>query len=125
GWVPAVDLDTADSFDANPTAQGLPVCAGAQGGPPPNGNPPPATNDVASIALANVGNTACGTNSQGGAGFETSCTGNGGQPEYWCADFAMWVWATAGADTTGLTAAAGSFYVYGQNNGTLSNTPHV
>src|SRR5262249_28674832 len=79
----------------------------------------------AAIAMDNVGNTACGPNSQGGQGFESSCTGNGGQPEYWCADFATWVWATAGADVTGLTAAAGSFYCYGQNNGTLSSTPHV
>jgi hypothetical protein len=80
---------------------------------------------VASIAMDNVGNTACGLNSQGGHGFESSCTGNGGQPEYWCADFAKWVWAAAGADVGGLTAAAGSFYCYGENNGTLSNKPHV
>jgi hypothetical protein len=80
---------------------------------------------VASIALANVGDTACGLNSQGGHGYGSSCTGNGGQPEYWCSDFAKWVWAAAGADVGGLTPAAGSFYCYGQKNGTLSNTPHV
>ncbi len=54
-----------------------------------------------------------------------SCSGDGGQPEYWCADFATWVWATVGADVGGLSAAAGSFYGYGQDHGTLSNTPHV
>jgi surface antigen len=80
---------------------------------------------VAQLALDNLGNTACGTNSLGGKGFYTSCTGNGGYPEYWCSDFAKWVWKSAGAKVTGLTPAAGSFYCYGQNNGTLSNTPHV
>lgn len=78
---------------------------------------------IVSLALANVGGMACAKNSLGGHAFESSCTGNGGQPEYWCADFAQWVWANSGVDTTGLDAAAGSFYVYGQKNGTLSNTP--
>ena len=35
------------------------------------------------------------------------------------------MWAEAGADTNGLDAAAGSFYVYGQNNHTLHSTPAV
>jgi hypothetical protein len=35
------------------------------------------------------------------------------------------VWQQAGADTSGLTAAAGSFYVYGQNHGTLHDSPSV
>jgi len=46
---------------------------------------------IAALATANVGKQACSTNTLGGRGFETSCTGNGGQPEYWCADFAKWV----------------------------------
>ena len=55
--------------------------------------------------------------------FESQ-TGNGGQPEYWCADFAIWVWKKSGVtDLSKLTAAAGSFYVYGQDNNTLSDTP--
>ena len=83
------------------------------------------TASIASIALANVGKGACSTNSKGGAYFDSSCTGNGGEPEYWCADFARWVWAEAGVDTSGLDAAAGSFYVYGQNHGTLHSTPAV
>ena len=81
--------------------------------------------DIAGIAMENVGNTACGTNSRGGKGFESSCNGNGGQPEYWCSDFARWVWKAAGAKVEGLTAAAGTFYCYGQKHGTLSSTPHV
>src|SRR5271166_4684062 len=82
--------------------------------------------DVASLASANVGGAACGGNSLGGHSFDSSCTGNGGQPEYWCADFARWVWENVGAQyTSELTAAAGSFYVYGQNHGTLKNTPAV
>jgi MYXO-CTERM domain-containing protein len=80
--------------------------------------------DVANLAVANVGGMACTTNSLGGTSFDSSCTGNGGQPEYWCADFARWVWANVGAQNTNeLTAAAGSFYVYGQNHGTLKDTP--
>jgi hypothetical protein len=81
---------------------------------------------IASLALANVGQGACTTNTLGGTSFGTSCTGNGGSPEYWCADFALWVWSQAGVtNVSGLDAAAGSFYVYGQNNGTLSDTPAV
>jgi MYXO-CTERM domain-containing protein len=80
---------------------------------------------IASLAIANVGLGACSKNTKGGTTFESSCTGNGGQPEYWCADFAMWVWAQVGADVSGLDAAAGSFYVYGQNNSTLSSSPAV
>ena len=97
------------------------------GEPPPRGPLPLVTgNAIASLALANVGGMACATNTLGGKSFGSSCTGNGGQPEYWCADFALWVWANAGvSDVSGLDAAAGSFYVYGQNHGTLSNTPAV
>jgi hypothetical protein len=79
--------------------------------------------NIANIALANVGKQACSTNSEGGSDFDSSCTGNGGQPEYWCADFARWVWAAAGVDASTLDAAAGSFYVYGQDNGTLHDSP--
>jgi len=107
-------------------------CSGAPDGSPEavarsraavTATPQVSGSSIVSLALANVGGSACGTNSLGGGNFETSCTGNGGQPEYWCADFAQWVWANSGVDTTGLDAAAGSFYCYGQNNGTLSNTP--
>jgi len=81
---------------------------------------------IADLAKANVGKGACSTNSKGGHAFDSSCTGNGGEPEYWCADFARWVWAESGvADTSQLTAAAGSFYVYGENHGTLHSTPAV
>ncbi len=81
---------------------------------------------IASLAKANVGKGACSKNSHGGHAFDPSCTGNGGLPEYWCADFARWVWASSGAQhTSELTAAAGSFYVYGEKHGTLSHTPKV
>jgi hypothetical protein len=85
-----------------------------------------ATSDIARIALANVGKGACSENTGGTQSFASSCHGNGGQPEYWCADFVRWVWAQAGVENlSGLTAAAGSFYMYGKNNGTLHDTPHV
>jgi len=80
---------------------------------------------IVSLAKDNLGKHACSTNSLGGTGFETSCTGNGGYPELWCADFVKWVWANSGVDTAGLTAAAGSFGLYGQQKGTWSNTPAV
>jgi hypothetical protein len=81
---------------------------------------------IATMAAANLGKKACSVNSLGGRAFESSCTGNGGQPEYWCADFARWVWAHGGvADTAWLTGAAGSFYTYGEEYGTLSATPAV
>lgn len=46
-------------------------------------------------------------------------------PGEWCAEFASWVWSHAGANTSGITAGSGSFYIYGQNHHTLSNTPSV
>jgi surface antigen len=115
-----------------PLALGLLAGCGAGDAGPSTGEPTSSTSEavtagsIASLALANVGGSACGTNSLGSHSFDSSCTGNGGQPEYWCADFARWVWAEEGAgNTSELTAAAGSFYVYGQNHGTLENSPAV
>jgi hypothetical protein len=88
------------------------------------------SDDVATLALANAGKGA-GTcsqvnsspNSLGGSAFGASCTGNGGDAEYWCADFAKWVWQNAAGstitDTDALDAAAVSFYNYGVDHGTL------
>ena len=82
--------------------------------------------DIANLATANEGKMACSVNSLGGSGYFSSCTGNGGQPEYWCADFAKWAWTNVGGiATAGLTPAADSFYSYGVNNGTLSDTPEL
>ncbi|MFE0458396.1 CHAP domain-containing protein [Kitasatospora sp. NPDC058965] len=84
----------------------------------------PTGSAAAALAAANVGKTAgtCANtpthNSLGGTQFETSCTGGSGGPEYWCADFAMWVWANSGFSTVGLNAGADSFQTYGQRNGT-------
>src|SRR5580698_3537136 len=99
------------------------VASSGSGGHPQK----PATDGggLASLALANLNGTACGTNTLGGTSFETSCTGNGGLPEYWCSDFAMWVWQNNGVDVSSLSAAAGSFYEYGLDNNTLSNSPAV
>ncbi|MGC0313494.1 CHAP domain-containing protein [Kitasatospora acidiphila] len=81
--------------------------------------------NAASLAAANIGKSA-GTcadnptyNSLGGSQYEHSCSGGySGGPEYWCADFAMWVWENSGFYTGGLDAAAASFQTYGFNNGT-------
>jgi CHAP domain/FG-GAP-like repeat len=45
---------------------------------------------------------------------------------HWCAIFATWVWNQHGIEATGeLDWGAISFYRYGVNHGTLSQTPHV
>jgi hypothetical protein len=102
------------------------ACVPANSGVSSTDAGPALGNAIAKIALANVGEGACSTNTLGGTAFGSSCTGNGGEPEYWCADFALWVWSAAAVeDVAGLTAAAGSFYVYGQDHGTLSSKPRV
>jgi len=63
--------------------------------------------------------TACGRNKAGTKGYFGSCDGNNGHPEFWCADFARWVWWKAGAinaapGTHTLNALAASFASYGQ-----------
>ncbi|MFE9428019.1 CHAP domain-containing protein [Kitasatospora sp. NPDC006697] len=80
--------------------------------------------DVASLALANVGKGAgsCSTvnssnNSLGGTAFNGSCV-----PEYWCADFAKWVWQNSGLNTTGIDAAAASFVSAASSNGSTVHT---
>ncbi len=84
------------------------------------------TGDIANLALANIGKMACSTNSLGGSYYLSSCTGNGGQPEFWCADFAKWVWLNEGVeDTSTLTPAAASFYTYGKTFGTFSTVPKI
>jgi CHAP domain-containing protein len=84
--------------------------------------------NAATLAADNIGKTAgaCAVhpsvNSLGGSQFETSCSGNGGNGEYWCADFVKWVWRNSGLSVSGLTAAAKSFYAYGQSHGTFHET---
>jgi hypothetical protein len=81
---------------------------------------------IAKLAKANLDKKACSENSEGSKDFDSSCTGDDGKPEYWCADFARWVWAKAGVtETKGLTAAAGSFYTYGKSHGTVHSEPAI
>ena len=94
--------------------------------PPTTVPPRPSGTAIAALASANIGKHACSINTAGSKAYGSSCTGNGGQPEFWCADFAKWVWAKSGvADTAWLDAAAGSFYTYGEKYGTLSSVPAV
>jgi uncharacterized protein (TIGR02594 family) len=45
-----------------------------------------------------------------------------GRPcEAWCSDFVNYVWQTVGVKTDDVTAYAGSFLTYGQENGTLKD----
>jgi hypothetical protein len=73
-------------------------------------------NTIANIARANLGRMYNSVNSTGGTGYYSSVTG---QP--WCADFAKWCWAQAGADVSGLDPGAVSFAQYGS----LGATPQV
>ncbi|MEU3605213.1 FG-GAP-like repeat-containing protein [Streptomyces sp. NPDC035033] len=78
------------------------------------------TAQAAALARAQLGDHACSTNSLGGTGFMTSCnTSTGTEAEPWCADFVKWVWKNSDFNVNGTTAAASSFYSYGQANGTL------
>ena len=63
---------------------------------------------IASIALGQYGVTGSGD----------YCNPYG-PCEYWCADFAKWVWGQAGVPTSGLNAGAISFYWWGVSHGTL------
>jgi hypothetical protein len=86
-----------------------------------------------SLAAANAGKSAgyCAyspsTNTLGGNQFETSCDGHlgTGMSEYWCADFAKWVWRHSGFNVSGLSAAAASFDTYGSSHGSFRSTPAV
>jgi hypothetical protein len=81
---------------------------------------------IAATALANVNHTAC--DSAGESNYETSCCGpgNNGYPEYWCSDFAHWVWQQADVpDTSTLTAGAVTFQGYGLDHGTVSTQPQI
>ena len=74
---------------------------------------------IARIAKRQVGQTACSRETDGKPGFFTSCHGGFKEPEFWCSDFARWVWWKAGAinaapGTDILTAAAVSFVKYGK-----------
>jgi CHAP domain len=78
---------------------------------------------IVALATANLGKSACSTNSLGGLGFHTSCRGDAGPPGQWCADFVAWVWAEAGVDTGGLDVGACGFHAYGSEHRTLSGRP--
>jgi CHAP domain len=88
---------------------------------------------IAKLALANVGKGACSKNSLGSRTFSApdaqwgnSCTGDDGSPEYWCADFAMWVWSNSGVPyIDDLNALASSFLTYGNDHHTITSTPAV
>lgn len=76
-----------------------------------------------------IGPGPCGLSGDGYYAADTgqadSCS-DGGYAHAWCADFAGWVWQQAGVLGLGdLNDLAQSFYEYGKNNGTTSDTPAV
>jgi hypothetical protein len=83
---------------------------------------------VTNLAEANVGTGACSVNSAGTHGFNTSCTGNSGNPEAWSSDFVAWDWASEGIQTSGLTTQAGgatgtTMLSYGEEHNTAHTSP--
>lgn len=84
---------------------------------------------IATLAAANVGKSVgtCAVaptrNSLGGEAFEHSCKGWAGVPEYWCADFVIWVWRHSGYDVGGLDAGAISFRRYGVSHRSTRDAP--
>jgi surface antigen len=78
---------------------------------------------IARKAIKEVGQRACSRKTAGRKGYFASCDSGfpGGPPQFWCADFARWVWWKAGAVNTGpkmgnriLTPESGSFAKYGK-----------
>lgn len=76
--------------------------------------------DVRDLAAANLGKKSCDVNSLGGKGFVGSCEAE----HFWCADFARWVWGNRNLNVDRLNPGAGSFYLYGQQKGTLHTDPN-
>jgi hypothetical protein len=111
-------LNTSDGLTASGTTGDLAKIAVDQVGVSVN---PPSTNwgldcDPYTTLVGNtwVSTSGCGKTSNGSY-FSNVQDRN----EFWCADFTKWVWEQAGV-TSGLstlTAAAASFYTWGQNHG--------
>jgi len=104
----------------------LGICAGCAVNDSHQGNFAPSKHahdaqNAADLAYAQRGKGPYGPNTIDGGPFGNSSS----DPTEWCADFLAWVWQSSGYDVTGLTAGAGSFMVYGQNNCSTSDTPHV
>lgn len=77
---------------------------------------------IATLAWAQLGRGLDGPNTIDGGAFGASAA----LPNEWCAAFAGWVWAQAGAPTAGLDGWAGSFLDYGLRNGTFhTGAPRV
>ncbi|NKE61029.1 CHAP domain-containing protein [Lentzea sp. PSKA42] len=75
--------------------------------------------DIRDLAAANLNKNTCSTNSLGGTGYMDSCR----LEHAWCSDFARWVWGNRNINADRLSAAAGSFYRYGELYGTLHTDP--
>mgnify|MGYP001316336912 CR=1 FL=1 len=124
----ATESPASVASPSTPSAPGTPSAASSSVAAPadPDGSPA-----IAALAVANLGKTA-GTcartptrNSLGGTAFEHSCKGWNDVPEYWCADFAIWVWRNAGYDVSGLDAASISFATYGVKHHSTRAAPKV
>ncbi|MFE5912902.1 FG-GAP-like repeat-containing protein [Streptomyces wedmorensis] len=83
--------------------------------------------DMAARATSQNGNGPCANGGyDNGLSQTNSCAPDGGQAHAWCADFVGWVWSKYNIKGQAmLDDTAASFYRYGQQYGTLSDTPHV
>jgi hypothetical protein len=119
----------------------LSVVGGAKGGQPPTAHTPPPVPTapassmtplqarIVSIAVGQVGyatnppDTYCNKYSAYWVSGNADC-GNSNMSEEWCADFAAWVWKSAGATVDyqyingDLNSSAASFYEWGVQQGT-------
>jgi hypothetical protein len=83
------------------------------------------------VSVGVAGGAAYAATAQDIANTATAQKGNGCSPypgacsTDWCAIFAKWVWSQNGITSSTLTPQAISFYTYGVNNNTWSQTPHV
>ncbi|WP_374118023.1 CHAP domain-containing protein [Streptomyces sp. RKAG337] len=97
----------------------------AEAAPQPQAQARPAfpVDKIANIARSQLTVNGGGPGTACSPGYNTSCTGNGHRGEYWCADFASWVWGQAGFHTQGLNAAARSFQQVASKYGGEKFTP--
>jgi len=78
---------------------------------------------LATIANDQIGCGPCGAGNC--PVYQTSGGSSCNDSTEWCADFVMWVWSQAGFKIDGLSPCSASFIQYGNDNGTMHQTPQV
>jgi hypothetical protein len=123
---PAAQVEMQD--DGNLVVYGQPHIARWASGVPAGGStaaPSDLAGSIVRTARSELANTSRNTESTYNCNFYSGqvapgakACGGGRRSEQWCADFARWIWAKAGASTTGLDAGAVSFTRFGESHST-------